>query len=132
MDFPDGSTRQKLPLLFVGERLLDTLLIQSARCPAQRGVELFEVIRLNLLNLLLAEIGHDKILDHGYRVGVGFGCPLVLLDWMGSHLYSISATVIASGMRNVPSSSSFSTVILRSCASALVLKVSQPLQGLPA
>ena len=32
----------------------------------------------------------------------------------------------------VPSSSSFSTVILRSCASALVLKVSQPLQGLPA
>ena len=54
MDFPDGSTRQKLPLLFVGERLLDTLLIQSARCPAQRGVELFEVIRLNLLNLFLA------------------------------------------------------------------------------
>ena len=73
MDFPDGSTRQKLSLLFVGERLLDTLLIQSARCPAQRGVELFKVIRLNLLNLLLAEIGHDKILDHGYRVGVGFG-----------------------------------------------------------
>ena len=27
MDFPDGSTRQKLPLLLVGERLLDTLLI---------------------------------------------------------------------------------------------------------
>ena len=60
MDFPDGSTRQKLPLLFVGERLLNTLFIQSARCPAQRGVKLFEVIRLNLLNLLLAELGHDK------------------------------------------------------------------------
>lgn len=52
MDFPDGSTRKKLPLLFVGERLLDTLLIQSARCPAQSSVELFKVIRLNLLNLL--------------------------------------------------------------------------------
>ena len=86
MDFPDGSTRQKLPLLFVGERLLDTLLIQSTRCPAQRGVELFEVIRLNLLNLFLAEIGHDKILDHGYRVGVGFGCPLVLAGLDGKPL----------------------------------------------
>ena len=61
MDFPDGSTRQKLPLLLVGERLLDTLLIQPARCPAQRGVELFKVIRLNLLNLFLAEIGYGKI-----------------------------------------------------------------------
>ena len=86
MDFPDGSTRQKLPLLFVGERLLDTLLIQSARCPAQRGVELFEVIRLHLLNLFSAEIGHDKILDHGYRVGVGFGCPLVLAGLDGEPL----------------------------------------------
>ena len=86
MDFPDGSTRQKLPLLFVGERLLDTLLIQPARCPAQRGVKLFEVIRLNLLNLLLAEIGHDKILDHGYRVGVGLGCPLVLAGLDGEPL----------------------------------------------
>ena len=86
MDFPDGSTRQKLPLLFVGERLLNTLFIQSARCPAQRGVKLFEVIRLNLLNLLLAEIGHDKILDHGYRVGVGFGRPLVLAGLDGEPL----------------------------------------------
>ena len=49
----------------VAEMLYKWLPIQSARCPAQRGVELFEVIRLNLLNLLLAEIGHDKILDHG-------------------------------------------------------------------
>ena len=43
MDFPDGSNRQKLPLLFVGERLLDTLLIQSARCPAQRGVVILSI-----------------------------------------------------------------------------------------
>ncbi len=86
MDFPDGSTRQKLPLLFVGERLLDTLLIQSARCPAQRSVKLFKVIRLNLLNLLLAEIGHDKILNHGYRVGIGLGCPLVLAGLDGNPL----------------------------------------------
>ena len=70
----------------VGERLLDTLLIQSARCPAQSGVELFKVIRLNLLNLFLAEIRRDKILDHGYRVGVGFGCPLVLAGLDGKPL----------------------------------------------
>ena len=43
----------------------------------------------------------------------------------------ISSTVMVSGTRNVPSSSSFSTVIFRSCASLLVLKLSHPSQGLP-
>ena len=55
---------------------------------------------------------------------------MCFVDWIGIHLYSISATVIASGMRNVPSKSSFSTEILRSCASFLVLKLSQPSRDL--
>ena len=40
MNFPDGSTCQELPLLFVGERLLDTLFIQAALRSAQSGLAL--------------------------------------------------------------------------------------------
>ena len=43
MDFPDGSTCQELPLLLVGERLLDTLFIQSSWCTAQRGVVILSI-----------------------------------------------------------------------------------------
>ena len=55
---------------------------------------------------------------------------MCLVDWIGIHLYSISSTVMVSGTRNVPSSNSFLTVIFRSCASFLVLKLSHPSQDL--
>ena len=51
VDFPDGSTRQKLPLLFVGERLLDTLLIRKSR---------------NIFKILFLELG------------VGYNTPVII------------------------------------------------------
>ena len=77
VDFVNGGAGQQPLLLLIGQGLLYAVDILPTRGLGKGGIELLDVVGSQLLHLAIADIGHDKVLHHRYRLRVGLGGPLV-------------------------------------------------------
>ena len=83
----DGRAGEKTLLLFFRERLLFALIILAAGRFAESGIQVFQMVRFELLHLHIADIRNNEVLD-GSQIGlIGAGCPLVLVALLGKPLH---------------------------------------------
>ena len=77
VDFVDRGAGQQPLLLLFGQGLLYAVDVLPAGGLGKGGIELLDVVGSQFLHLAIADIGHDKVLHHRYRLRVGLGGPLV-------------------------------------------------------
>lgn len=73
VDFVDRGAGQQPLFLFVGQGLLYAMDVLPAGGLGKGSIELLNVVGSQLLHLAIADIGHDKVLHHRYRLRVGLG-----------------------------------------------------------
>ena len=83
----DGCSREKPLLLFFRKHLLFALIILAAGRFAESGIQVFQMVRLELLHLHIADVRNNEVLD-GSQIGlIGAGGPLVLVALLGKPLH---------------------------------------------
>ena len=87
MHLVDGRAGEKPLLLFFRKNLLFALKILATGRFAKSGIQVLQMVGLELLHLHIADIRNDEVLD-GSQIGlIGAGCPFVLVALLGKPLH---------------------------------------------
>lgn len=131
MHLVDRRAGEKPLLLLFRKNLLFALKILATGRFAKSGIQVFQMVRLELLHLHIADIRNNEVLDSSQIGLIGAGCPFVLVALLGKPLHQ--KLFDGDGGRNQKSSvcQFMFNLFLRFVASSFVEKLSHLLQFLP-